>query len=80
MPALLRGARVTLSLAIIIATVTEMVITPRSGLSLGALARDSESRFNTPVFYACVVLIGVVGFVSNYLVGLLSSRFGAKGE
>jgi ABC-type nitrate/sulfonate/bicarbonate transport system permease component len=80
MPALLLGARLALSLAIIVATVTEMVITPRSGLSLGALARDSESRFNTPVFYACVVLIGAFGFVSNYLVRLLSSWLGAKEE
>lgn len=80
MPALLLGARITLSFAIIIATVTEMVITPRSGLSIGALARDAESRFNTPVFYAAVVIIGAFGFVSNYLLRLLSSQFGANGR
>lgn len=78
MPALLLGARISLSLAIIVATVTEMV-TPRSGLSIGALARDAESRFNTLVFYAAVVIIGTFGFISNYALRLLSAKFGTSG-
>lgn len=70
------GARLAFSFAMIIAVVTEMVFTPRSGLALGALARDAEIEFNTPVFYACVVTIGVFGYVGNVVLRFAEEHVG----
>ncbi len=65
LPSVFLGARLTLTMALIIAVVTEMVFTPRNGWALGAIARDSEISFNTPVFYACVVVVGLFGYLAN---------------
>ena len=64
-PSIFLGLRLTLSFSLIIAVVSEMVFSPRSGWSLGALARDAEIDFNTPLFYCCVILAGIFGFVAN---------------
>lgn len=75
MPSVFLGARLTLTIAVTIAVVTEMVFTPRNGLSLGALARDSEIDFNTPMFYTCLLAIGVFGYSANLLLRKLEERF-----
>lgn len=67
LPSVFLAARLTLSYAIIIAVVCEMVFTPRNGWALGALARDAEIDFNTPRFFACVLLIGAFGFCANWI-------------
>lgn len=74
LPSIFLSARLTYSFALIIAVVSEMVFTPRSGLALGALARDSEINFNTPVFYACILLIGAFGFITNKVLILLEDK------
>ena len=68
LPAIILGSRLTLSFAIVIAIVTEMVFTPRSGWALGALARDAEINFDTPTFYACILLIGVISYGLNAVI------------
>ena len=65
LPSVFLGARLTLTMELIIAVVTEMVFTPRNGWALGALARDSEISFDTPLFYACVVVVGLFGYLAN---------------
>jgi len=75
MPSVFLGSRLTLTIAVTIAVVTEMVFTPRNGLSLGALARDSEIDFNTPMFYTCVIAIGLFGYIANLLLRKLEERF-----
>ena len=67
LPSIFLGARVSLSISIIIAVVTEMVFTPSSGLAIGSLARDAEMEFNTPLFYTSVITIGIFGYASNLL-------------
>jgi ABC-type nitrate/sulfonate/bicarbonate transport system permease component len=80
LPSFFLGARITLSTALIIAVVTEMVFAPRSGLALGTLARDAEIDFNTPIFYACVLSIGAFGYLSNFLLRRLEQWIGFSGQ
>ena len=76
LPSVFLGSRITLSIALIIAVVTEMVFSPRSGWALGALARDAEIDFDTPTFYACAITIGLFGFFANALLRKLERLFG----
>jgi ABC-type nitrate/sulfonate/bicarbonate transport system permease component len=78
-PAAFLGARLTFSISLVVAVVAEMVFTPRSGFGIGALARDAEISFDTPTFYACVLLVGAYGFACNLLLKAAERRFsGAK--
>ena len=74
LPGLILGMRLTISWSIIIGTVTEMVVTPRSGISIGAVARDAEISFDTPKFYACVILVGSFGYLVNLIFRLIEQR------
>jgi ABC-type nitrate/sulfonate/bicarbonate transport system permease component len=65
LPAAFLGARLTFSISLIVAVVTEMVFSPRSGYALGALAKDSQISFDTPTFYACIFILGVYGYAAN---------------
>jgi taurine transport system permease protein len=76
LPSFFLGARITFSLSLIVAVVTEMVFTPRSGPGIGGIARDAEASFQTPTFYAAVLLIGVCGFVGSWLLQQLETRLG----
>ncbi len=74
LPAVFLASRLTFSIALVISVVTEMVFTPRTGWALGALARDSEIEFNTPRFYACVVVIGLFGYGLNFAMRRIEQR------
>ena len=76
LPSIFLSARLSYSFALIIAVVTEMVFTPRDGWALGALARDSEINFDTPMFYACVLIIGGYGYLINLLFKLIEQKLG----
>lgn len=78
LPSCFLGARLALSLSIVIAVVTEMVFTPRSGIALGSLAKDAEISFNTPLFYASVVVIGIFGYLANVIMRKLELRLGIR--
>jgi ABC-type nitrate/sulfonate/bicarbonate transport system permease component len=65
LPATFLGARLTFSVSLIVAVVTEMVFSPRSGSALGALAKDAQISFDTPTFYACIIVLGVYGYAVN---------------
>ncbi|MCS5694345.1 ABC transporter permease subunit [Cyanobium sp. FGCU-6] len=68
LPSALFGARLTLSLSLIISVVTEMVFSPKTGYALGALAKDSQISFETAKFYACIFLLGAFGYLMNALI------------
>lgn len=84
LPSCVLGARITLALSLVIGVVTEMVFAPRSGLALGAFAKDAEISFDTPSFWAAIVLIGTVGWAANGALRALERRLqgtrGGRGE
>ncbi len=75
LPHIFLGGRLTLSFALVIAVVTEMIFTPRSGFALGALARDAEINFDTPTFYAAVLVIGGFGYFANVALRKIHQKF-----
>jgi len=76
LPSIFLGARVSLSISIVIAVVSEMVFTPKSGFAIGALARDAEINFNTPLFYTSVLTIGIIGYIINVVLRSIEQKFG----
>jgi NitT/TauT family transport system permease protein len=80
LPSVFLGARLTFSISLIITVVSEMVSTPRTGYALGALARDSEINFDAPMFYTCVIAIGLYGYAANILFKLIENRLGSNSE
>lgn len=74
LPSAFLGARITFSMSLVIAVVTEMVFTPRSGWALGSLAKDAEISFDTPTFYACIVVIGTYGYLANVVLRRVEGR------
>ena len=79
-PGIFLGGRLAMSMALIITVVSEMVFTPRNGLSLGALARDSQIDFNTPAFYACVLFAAIFGLTANMALKYGEHRLGSKAK
>lgn len=75
-PSLFFGARVTFAFALIIAVVTEMVFTPKSGFGIGSIANESGIAYDTPTFYASILLIGVFGFIGNKVLETMEHRLG----
>lgn len=80
LPSIFLGARLTFSISLIITVVSEMVSTPRDGYALGALARDSEINFDAPMFYTCVLAIGLYGYAVNVLFKFIEKRLGGNSE
>lgn len=76
LPAAVLSARLALGLALVVSVVTEMVFTPRSGVALGALAKDAQMSFATPVLYAAIVVVGAFGFAANRALRALEHRLG----
>ena len=79
LPSVFLGARLTLTMALIVTVVTEMVFTPSNGWALGALARDSEISFDTPRFYGCIVIVALFGYLANVGIRKLEERLGVGG-
>ena len=65
LPAFFLSARIAFSMSLVIAVVSEMVFSPRSGLALGSLAKDAEISFDTATFYGCIMVIGIYGYIGN---------------
>lgn len=63
LPRVCVGLRVTLSLALIIAVVTEMFTGTETGL--GRRIYDAHDTYRIAEMYACIFLIGVIGYVTN---------------
>jgi sulfonate transport system permease protein len=80
MPSTFFGARLTLSISLIVAVVTEMVFSPRSGFAIGALAKDSQISFDTPTFFACIVVLGTYGYFMNAVMRRVEWRLSGAGR
>lgn len=71
MPAILAGTRVGLSIALILAVVTEM---QASLPGIGQNILMAQRSFKSPDLYAGVVVLGVVGFVTSAAIQALENR------
>jgi sulfonate transport system permease protein len=71
MPGILAGARVGLSVALILAVVTEM---QASLTGIGQNILMAQRSFKTPDLYAGVVVLGGIGFVTSALIQALENR------
>jgi len=73
LPHVFVGLRLTLSLALILAVVTEMFTGTVNGL--GRRIYDAHDTYNIPEMYACILLIGIVGYAFNKVFVQLERRF-----
>lgn len=71
MPGILAGARVGLSVALILAVVTEM---QASLTGVGQNILMAQRSFKTPDLYAGVVVLGAVGFVTSAAIQAVENR------
>jgi ABC-type nitrate/sulfonate/bicarbonate transport system permease component len=71
MPGILAGARVGLSVALILAVVTEM---QASLMGIGQNILMAQRSFKTPDLYAGVVVLGGIGFFTSALIQALENR------
>lgn len=76
LPSCVLAGRLAFSISIIVAVVSEMVFTPRSGIALGSLAKEAEIAFQTPLFFAAVLVIGLFGYLGNYGMRKVEERLG----
>lgn len=63
LPRVFVGLRVTLSLALILAVVTEMFTGTQTGL--GRRIYDAHDTYRIAEMYACILVIGLIGYFSN---------------
>lgn len=63
LPRVFVGLRVTLSLALILAVVTEMFTGTMTGL--GRRIYDAHDTYRIAEMYACIMIIGLIGYLSN---------------
>ena len=63
LPRVFVGLRLTLSLALILAVVTEMFTGTTNGL--GRRIYDAHDTYNIAEMYACILLIGAIGYALN---------------
>lgn len=63
LPHIFVGLRLTLSLALILAVVTEMFTGTINGL--GRRIYDAHDTYSIAEMYACIIIIGIVGYVLN---------------
>jgi ABC-type nitrate/sulfonate/bicarbonate transport system permease component len=63
-PKIVTGLRISLSLALILMVITELL----GGTDgLGFQLNFAEQQFDYPIMWACIVLLGIVGYVLNQL-------------
>lgn len=73
MPQILDGTRIAISLALVLALVSEIMLGATSGL--GTRVNDSLAGYDLPTMYALVVTVGVLGWALNLLGTALAARF-----
>jgi NitT/TauT family transport system permease protein len=73
LPGLVTGWRITLSLSLIIVVISEMFIGTTKGL--GMRIYDFHLMFRTSEMYACVLMVGLIGYALNKTVEVAERRF-----
>ena len=82
LPSIAAGLRIAISVALVLVVVSELV---GEGGGLGGYLEVAAGRSEFPEVYACILFLGVVGYVLNRLFVLLERRllawhYGAMGE
>jgi ABC-type nitrate/sulfonate/bicarbonate transport system permease component len=70
-PQIVTGLRVSLAIALVLVTTSEMVV---SNDGLGYYVLDLQRSFQMPEMYAAVVALGLIGYALNRLFLLLDAR------
>lgn len=78
LPQIADGARIGLSLSLILAIVGEIMLGATSGL--GTRVNDSLSGFNLPQLYAMIVVVGFLGYLLNLSARSLTKRYASYGR
>ena len=73
-PSFILGARITFSYAIIVTVVSEMVQSPRNGFGIGVVVENAGLAFNTPLFYTCIILVGLFGYLFNLILKYIENK------
>lgn len=71
-PNIAAGFRVCVSLALVLVIVTEMFLSANNGL--GKQIYDFYLAYRVPEMYACLIILGVVGFAANKITLLLERK------
>lgn len=72
LPQIFIGIRVSLSMGVIIAIVTEMLVGAKYGL--GSRAVNAQTAYNTPELYVTIIIVGLVGLFINKGLIVLEKR------
>ena len=72
LPRVFVGLRLTLSLALILAVVTEMFTGTTNGL--GRRIYDAHDTYSIAEMYACIMLVGAVGYALNKIFVAIESK------
>jgi len=78
LPQSMDGARLGLSLALILTIVGEIMLGATH--ALGTRVNDSLAGFDLPRMYALIFVIGIIGYLLNLLARLATSRLGWYGR
>ncbi|GAA0928043.1 ABC transporter permease [Nonomuraea longicatena] len=70
MPRIFAGLRLSLSLALILMVISEIF----SVNGIGFLLRDAQQSFELPTVWGAIVLLGLLGFILNWLFLLVERR------
>lgn len=77
LPQSLDGARVGLSLALVLTVVGEIMLGATQ--ALGTRVNDNLSGFDLPRMYALILVIGILGYLLNLLASFVTSRVSRYG-
>ncbi|OGF21867.1 hypothetical protein A2Y83_00895 [Candidatus Falkowbacteria bacterium RBG_13_39_14] len=72
LPIIFAGLRIALSLSLVVAIASEMIIGGTRGL--GKKIMDDMVVYNLTEMYAIIILIGSLGFISNKLFSVLENK------
>jgi ABC-type nitrate/sulfonate/bicarbonate transport system permease component len=72
LPSIATGLRISISLALIIVVVTEMLLSTAPGL--GRRILDAQALFKTPEMYAAIIITGALGYLLNKLISVIAEK------
>ncbi len=72
LPSIAAGMRISISIAMIIVVVTEMLLSTAPGL--GRRILDSQTLFRIPEMYAAIIFAGIFGYLLNKLISVVTER------
>ena len=72
LPSIATSLRISISLALIVTIVAEMLISEAPGL--GRTILDAQQVFRPSLMYAAIVLTGILGYVANKAISLIAGK------